>query len=105
MPSSKNAKVAEKGEEPQTSKIFKDFKGINTKADRTAIPNDCFYRLDNLIPIGHANIHTVEAPGSVGVGPAAKIVGTPYWEQYATPMPCSHSSHSWTTPFPWYANR
>jgi hypothetical protein len=61
--------------------MFREFKGVVTQADRTAIPEDCFYRLDNLQPIGHANIHTVPYHSVVG---SSAIVGTPYWQQYAT---------------------
>jgi hypothetical protein len=49
----------EKGERETLTKIFREFKGVNTKADRTAIPPDTFYDLQNLMPIGHANLHSV----------------------------------------------
>lgn len=80
MPSSRDPKIAAQGEEPVLSKVFRDFKGVVTKADRTAIPDDSFFRLDNLQPIGAANIHTVPENSVVG---ASSITGTPYWIQYA----------------------
>jgi hypothetical protein len=80
MPSSRDPKIQEQGEETQLSKVFREFKGVNTQSDRTAIPEDCFYRLDNLQPIGNANIHTVPEYSAVGTH---SITGTPYWQQYA----------------------
>jgi hypothetical protein len=70
----------EKGEKGVETKYFQDFKGVYTKASRTAIPQDNFYDLQNLMPIGPANLHTV--PGhtllqTLGTGK------TIYWAQYA----------------------
>ena len=48
----------DKGERTTLTKIFREFKGINTKADRTAIPAENFYDLVNLMPIGYANLHS-----------------------------------------------
>ena len=47
------------GEAALASYAFLDFKGVNTRSDRTAMPKDHFYNLENLQPIGAANIHTV----------------------------------------------
>src|SRR5277367_7176821 len=47
------------GEEPQRSKTFIDWKGVFTQASRNAIPEDRWYNLENLIPLGPANLHTV----------------------------------------------
>ena len=48
----------DKGERLTLTKIFREFKGVNTKSDRTAIPAENFYDLVNLMPIGSANLHS-----------------------------------------------
>jgi len=48
-----------KGERNLYSKVFREWKGVYTKSDRTAMPEDTFYDLTNLQPIGPANMHTV----------------------------------------------
>lgn len=50
----------DKGERPKLSQTFRQFKGVYTKSDRTAMPQDRFYDLTNIIPLGPANAHTVE---------------------------------------------
>ena len=70
----------EKGEKGLQTKYFQEFKGVYTKSSRTAIPQDSFYDLQNLMPIGSANLHTV--PGHT----FAQTLGTGktiYWMQYA----------------------
>ncbi len=47
------------GEEPRRSKTFIDWKGVFTQASRNAIPEDRWYNLENMIPLGPANLHTV----------------------------------------------
>ena len=49
----------ESGQTQISTKIFREFKGVNTKNDRTAIPAENFYDLINLMPIGAANLHSV----------------------------------------------
>ena len=46
-------------EETRRRKVFRDWKGVITSAARNAIPEDSWYHLENLQPIGPANIHTV----------------------------------------------
>lgn len=47
------------GERALAAYAFLDFKGVDTRSDRTAIPKDHFYNLENLQPIGSSNLHTV----------------------------------------------
>src|SRR5215469_4156971 len=46
-------------EAPLLTQVMRSFKGVNTRAQRSAIPDDTFYDLQNIIPIGDANLHTV----------------------------------------------
>jgi len=72
--------TAEKSERQTTTKIFREFEGVNTKNDRTAIPESSFYDLVNLIPIGHANLHAVPDVSSM----LRDFVGTTIYRfQYA----------------------
>lgn len=51
-----------KGERELLTHSFRDFKGVYTKSDRSAMVGDhslYFYQLENLQPIGAANIHSV----------------------------------------------
>lgn len=59
QPGRPQKEVHDKGEATTLTKIFREFKGVYTKADRTSIPPETFYDLLNLIPIGHANLHTI----------------------------------------------
>ena len=43
-------------EQKKSYKVIKTFKGINTKADRTAIEEDEFSWLENAQPVGYANL-------------------------------------------------
>lgn len=44
---------------PLLSKYFRQMVGVNTQASRTAIPDEYFYNLENVIPIGPQNAHVV----------------------------------------------
>lgn len=57
---------------------LKDFSGVNTQADRTAIGETEFSWLENLIPIGHANLRALLAPSSVLATAAATIISWQY---------------------------
>ena len=46
-------------EAPLLTQVMRSFRGVNTRAQRSAIPDDTFYDLQNLIPIGDANLHCV----------------------------------------------
>jgi hypothetical protein len=66
-------------EQKKDYKVVKDFVGINTKANRTAIKEEEFSWLENAMPIGHANVRVVPAPSTVaGVTFAASVVYSTY---------------------------
>ena len=66
-------------EQKKDYKVVKDFIGINTKANRTAIKEEEFSWLENAMPIGHANVRVVPAPTTVaGVTFAASVVYSTY---------------------------
>jgi hypothetical protein len=66
-------------EQKKDYKVVKDFVGINTKANRTAIKEEEFSWLENAMPIGHANVRVVPAPSTVaGVTFAASVVFSTY---------------------------
>jgi hypothetical protein len=49
----------DKGETPLINQVMRKFRGVNTKAERSAIPDDTFYDLQNMMPLGDANLHSV----------------------------------------------
>lgn len=51
--------VPAKGQRTAYSMASRTFKGIYTSSDRTAMPEDHFYDLENVIPVGDANMHVV----------------------------------------------
>ena len=53
-------------EQKKDYKVVKNFVGINTKANRTAIKEEEFAWLENAMPIGHANVRVVPAPTTIG---------------------------------------
>jgi hypothetical protein len=63
------------------NKTFRKWKGVNTQSARVSIPEECFYDLENLIPIGEANLHTI--PNISGVL-ASYGSDTIYWMQFET---------------------
>jgi hypothetical protein len=65
-------------ERPLLSKYFRQMIGINTQAARTAIPDDYFYNLENIIPIGPQNAHVVPNISSSLINYAADTI---YWSQ------------------------
>lgn len=67
------------GEVQLLNKTFREFKGVNTRSDRTAIPEDTFYDLENLMPIGSANLQTVPDKSAALVDYAADLI---YWFDY-----------------------
>ena len=68
-----------KGEEPRRSKTFINFKGVVTRASRNAIPEDAWYNLENIIPLGPANAHSVNNISTVRYNFNLDII---YWMQY-----------------------
>jgi len=66
-------------EQKKDYKVVKDFIGVNTKANRTAIKEEEFSWLENAMPIGSANVRVVPAPTTVaGVTFAASVVYSTY---------------------------
>ena len=56
---------------------LRNFKGVNTQADRRAIPDDQFAWLENVMPIGHGNLKSL--PGSGDSIFSSPIVGAVYF--------------------------
>jgi len=55
-------------EQKKSYDVVKNFRGVNTKANRTAIGDDEFFWLENAMPVGYANLKitpTYDAVGSV----------------------------------------
>jgi len=55
-------------EQKKSYEIVKNFRGVNTKANRTAIGDDEFFWLENAMPVGYANLKitpTYDAVGSI----------------------------------------
>lgn len=72
-------KFETKGEEPRRSKTFIDWKAVVTKASRNAIPEDSFYNLENMIPLGPANLHSIN---NISAALHDFTTNTIYWAQY-----------------------
>jgi hypothetical protein len=53
-------------EQKKSYEVFKNFRGINTKANRTAIGDDEFYWLENVMPIGYGNLKITPTYDNVG---------------------------------------
>jgi hypothetical protein len=68
------------GEAPQLTKYFRKWKGIYTASSRVAIPEDHFYDLVNLIPIGDGNLRSIPNISASLVDYGADSI---YWAQYA----------------------
>jgi hypothetical protein len=67
------------GEEPRKTKFFREWDAVNTRSSRSNIPEKTFYNLENMIPIGDANIHSVPNISAVLVDYGLDTV---YWSQY-----------------------
>ena len=52
-------------EQKKSYAVIKNFKGLNTKANRTAIDEEEFYWIENAMPIGFGNIKIVQSPTNV----------------------------------------
>jgi hypothetical protein len=73
--------AADKLEEPRRTKNFVKWKGVNTRNARNAIPEDTWYNLENMQPIGDANIHSIlNATASALYDFTTHNI---YWAQYA----------------------
>lgn len=54
-------------EQKKSYEVVKQFKGVNTKANRTAIGDDEFYWLENAMPIGYGNLKITPNYDSLGI--------------------------------------
>jgi hypothetical protein len=54
-------------EQKKSYQVIKQFEGLNTKANRTAINENQFSWLENLMPIGYANLKSMKGPRNTGV--------------------------------------
>ena len=54
-------------EQKKSYAVVKEFKGVNTKANRTAIGKDEFYWLENAMPIGYGNLKVTPNKTNLGV--------------------------------------
>lgn len=80
MDGSVDKQLPAKGEDPLYWHAFREFKGVYTRSDRTAMPEDNFYDLENLMPIGPANMHVVPDISAVLYNFAGDTI---YFYQYA----------------------
>ena len=54
-------------EQKKSYEVVKQFRGVNTKANRTAIGDDEFYWLENAMPIGYGNLKITPSYTDIGV--------------------------------------
>jgi hypothetical protein len=54
-------------EQKKSYDVVKQFKGVNTKANRTAIGDEEFYWLENAMPIGYGNLKVTPNYNSLGI--------------------------------------
>lgn len=60
-------------EQKKSYAVVKNFRGLNTKANRTAIETEEFAWIENAMPIGFGNIRIVAAQSTVNVANAAVV--------------------------------
>ena len=53
-------------EQKKSYEVVKNFRGVNTKANRTAIGDDEFYWLENAMPVGYANLKITPTYDNLG---------------------------------------
>ena len=51
--------MASSPEQKKSYHVIKNFRGVNTKANRTAIDEEEFYWLENVMPIGFGNLKVI----------------------------------------------
>jgi hypothetical protein len=61
-------------EQKKSYQVIKQFEGLNTKANRTAISENQFSWLENLMPIGYANLKSMKGPRNTGVNFSGNVV-------------------------------
>lgn len=69
-----------RGEEQKLYKIARDFEGVNTQSQRTAIGDNEFSYMENLQPIGFSNLRTVPKVSSSLINYGSDVI---YWMQSA----------------------
>jgi hypothetical protein len=67
------------GEEPRRTKIFRKFKGVVNNSARLALPEDAWSYLENMQPIGDANVQTVANISASLYNYTTHFI---YWAQY-----------------------
>lgn len=60
-------------EQKKSYAVIKNFKGLNTKANRTAIDQEEFSWLENAMPIGYGNLKIIKAQTRLKTGAGANI--------------------------------
>ena len=54
-------------EQKKSYRVIKQFRGVNTKANRTALEDGEFSWLENAMPIGYANIKTLPGQSNTSI--------------------------------------
>jgi hypothetical protein len=80
MPEMQPIKQMTQGERPVAPMVFRKWGGCYTRSSRTSMPKDRWYHLENLQPIGDANMHTVN---NISASIHDFAGDTIYWAQYA----------------------
>jgi len=65
--------MAASPEQKKSYKVVQNFKGVNTKANRTAIDESEFAWLENAMPVGYANLKIIPGPTTLPVTAANTI--------------------------------
>lgn len=71
--------IEDKSERPRETFSFKEFLAVNTTNSRIACPDQAFYDLTNIQPIGSGNLHSIPAISASLANFGASAV---YWDQY-----------------------
>lgn len=74
------AQLKARGEEQKLYKIARDFEGVNAQSQRTAIGDNEFSYMENLQPVGYANLKTVPNISASLINYGADSI---YWMQSA----------------------
>lgn len=69
-----------KGEEPLRNKTYSQFNGVVNNSARNALPEGAWWHLENMQPIGNANIQTVN---NISAALFNYTTHTIYWSSYA----------------------
>lgn len=72
--------IPAKGEEPRGTKVFREWEGVVTRSSRNTLPEDAWANLENMQPIGHGNVLTVNNISAALYNFGANSI---YWIQYA----------------------